>query len=412
MYLEEYEPAAVIVRESLSNTVDACIKDASSSIAVSEELSGRIILTMVGLSIFCILVTIFMWLYITRSIVNPIQKIKKVTKEIAEGKLSIDVSYHSENELGELADNMRDTVHTLHAYLEETKKVLVAIGNGQLTYQSELAYKGEFIALQEGIKEITVLLRDALQQINSSAEQVSSGAEQVSNGAQLLAQGASEQASSIEELALSINEIADTVEKNADTAVTSSEIAKAVGKQITNSNEEMKRLLESMRLLKQNSGEINTIVKEIEEIAFQTNILALNASVEAARAGDAGKGFSVVANEVRMLANKTSNASRLTSDLIERNNEAVEDGLHAVNKTAETLQESAQGAIDVTKKVDHISTLSLQQKDAITQIRKSVELISDIVQGNSATSEESAAASEELSAQAQILKQLVEQFEI
>ena len=149
----------------------------------------------------------------------------------------------------------------------------------------------------------------------------------------------------------------------------------------------------------------------IDSIAFQTNILALNAAVEAARAGDAGRGFSVVAEEVRRLATKTAGASKLTAELVEKNSDAVSDGMDAVNLTAQTLKTSVEGARQVSHKMDKISETSVQQADAITQIRKSVELISEIVQGNSATSEESAAASEELSAQAQLLKELVERFE-
>ena len=173
----------------------------------------------------------------------------------------------------------------------------------------------------------------------------------------------------------------------------------------------METLMKSIHEVKNNSGKITGIVRQIEDIAFQTNILALNAAVEAARAGDAGRGFSVVAEEVRRLATKTAGASKLTAELVEKNSDAVSDGMDAVNLTAQTLKTSVEGARQVSHKMDKISETSVQQADAITQIRKSVELISEIVQGNSATSEESAAASEELSAQAQLLKELVERFE-
>ena len=233
----------------------------------------------------------------------------------------------------------------------------------------------------------------------------------MSNSSQVLAQGASEQAGSIEELAVSINEIAESVKNNADSAVDSSRQAALVGQKLEECDGQMESLMKTIHEVKNNSGQITGIVRQIEDIAFQTNILALNAAVEAARAGEAGRGFSVVAEEVRRLATKTTGASKLTAELVEKNSDAVSDGMEAVNLTARTLKDSVEGARQVSRNMDKISETSVQQADAITQIRRSVELISEIVQGNSATSEESAAASEELSAQAQILKELVEKFE-
>ena len=364
------------------------------------------------LSVICVFITIVLWIVITRSIILPVKEVKEAANDIANGQLNTRISYTSKNELGELADDVRTTAQSLSSYVTDIQRGLEALGSGKLNYKSDVDYKGEFITVKNSMNNITLMLRDSIQQISSSAEQVSGGAEQVSNNAQAMAQGASEQASSIEELAVSINEIAAGVKENADNAVKSSELADAVGCKIMDSNEQMERLTETVRQVKKNSSEITGIVKEIEDIAFQTNILALNASVEAARAGEAGRGFAVVAGEVRRLASKTSGASKLTAQLVEKNTDAVDAGIAAVNVTAEAMRESVDGAQKVNEMVEMISGASQQQADAIAQIRRSVELISDIVQGNSATSEESAAASEELSAQAQILKALVEQFEI
>ena len=216
----------------------------------------------------------------------------------------------------------------------------------------------------------------------------------------------------MEELAVSINEIAESVRDNADNAVESSRLSDKVGNSLIESDKQMQALIQAVNHVKLNSTEITKIVQEIEDIAFQTNILALNASVEAARAGDAGRGFSVVAGEIRRLAAKTTAASKLTAELIDKNSEAVDVGMKTAESTAETLKESVTGAQKVNGMVEKISEVCIQQADAIAQIRKSIELISDIVQGNSATSEESAAASEELSAQAQVLKEMAEQFEL
>lgn len=404
-YMNSYEPQANKVRNTLSEVVQLSIKDAEDSMAAGQISDRRIVILILLISLVILAFTVVIGVTITRSIVLPVNEVKQAANEIAGGHLNTRLLYTSKDEMGQLADDIRETAAALNLYVSELKRNLTALGNGKLNYQTDIAFKGDFVALGQVLSEINGLLKNSIQQIGASAEQVS-------GGAQALAQGASEQASSIEELASSINEIADSVQANADSAVKSSDAADAVGSSISESNHQMNILTDSMRQMELNSNEINQIVEEIDEIAFQTNILALNASVEAARAGDAGRGFSVVADEVRRLAAKSSEASKLTAELIKKNTEAVSSSIGAVDAAAQKLQESVQGAKEVNQMVESISQVSVQQADAIMQVRQSVERISEIVQGNSATAEESAAASEELSAQAQILKELVEKFEV
>ncbi len=411
VFADEYLPRSNEVRVVLTEVVDRASEETEASIAAEHRSNHRIITMLVLLSVVCISATIFICIIITRNIVRPINEVKEAANTISNGKLNISLRYRSRDELGQLADDIRHTAQVLYSYVSEIQSGLTALGNGRLNYQSDVEFKGDFVAVSNGLKEISRLLRSSLQQINNSAEQVSLGAEQVSNSSQVLAQGASEQAGSIEELAVSINEIAESVKNNADSAVDSSRQAALVGQKLEECDGQMESLMKTIHEVKNNSGQITGIVRQIEDIAFQTNILALNAAVEAARAGEAGRGFAVVAEEVRRLATKTTGASKLTAELVEKNSDAVSDGMEAVNLTAQTLKDSVEGARQVSRNMDKISETSVQQADAITQIRRSVELISEIVQGNSATSEESAAASEELSAQAQILKELVEKFE-
>ena len=388
-----------------------CTLDAEGNMADTNARNNGIMVMIILIAVLVIFVTVITWYMVSRGILKPIQAVKSAANDIANGQLKTKLEYESTNELGELAQDVRDTAEALSSYVTSVQTGMLALGSGKLNYRSDVQYKGDFVAIGKAMEEIALMLRDSMQQINSSAEQVSVGAEQVSNGAQALAQGASEQSSSIEELAVSINEVAESVRDNADNAVKSSQLAQLTGKGIIKSDHLMDELMKSIEEIRKNSRQITGVVKEIEDIAFQTNILALNASVEAARAGDAGKGFSVVAGEVRRLAAKTTSASKLTAELIDKNSEAVEYGSTAVSETAEALKKSVENAREVNVMVEGISSISVQQAESIAQIRKSVELISEIVQGNSATSEESAAASEELSAQAQILKDLVEQFE-
>lgn len=412
IYINEYVPKMIRVSTTLSNVTDECVKDAENTLNTSLTSNAEARIMILVLAIVSILITCLLWLVITRSILRPVYEIKKAAQSVAEGKLQADLSFTSRNELGQLAESIRQTTKALNEYVSEIKTGMTALGKGKLNYRTKVKFKGDFIALGDALDEIGELLRNAIQQINGSAEQVAGGAEQVSNAAQALAQGTSQQASSIEELAVSIGEMTESINGNADKAVKSSKLADSVGHSLESNDQQMHRLLTAIKEIKNNSQEITGIVKEIEDIAFQTNILALNASVEAARAGEAGRGFSVVAGEVRRLASKTAEASKLTAGLVDKNTEAVNVGMETVRTTADSLKTSVERAQEVNRMMDDISEISIQQAEAIMQVRKSMDLISDIVQGNSASSEESAAASEELSAQAQMLKELVEQFEI
>lgn len=350
LYVDGYLPQANIVRDKLLEAIELCQQDAKDS--MYEELTNnvRVITFLFILAVLVIVISLLIWLLVTRSILRPIKAVKTAANAIAQGNLDIRLDYTATNELGQLAEDIRRTAAALKEYVTEVRNGMAALGRGQLNYEFQADFKGDFIAMGQSLNEISRLLRESLAQISNSAEQVSAGAEQVSNGSQMLAQGASEQAGSVEELAVSINEIADSVRENADTAISASGLADDVGRRLAECNKEMAALLESIGEIEKNSVEITGIVKEIEDIAFQTNILALNASVEAARAGEAGRGFAVVAGEIRRLASQTTSASKLTSGLVDKNSEAVGIGITAVDVTAKTLQES----VGMAQEVNHM----------------------------------------------------------
>ena len=363
-------------------------------------LIGLIGILILGLIIFLIL----------KKSLSPIKDIVELSTNMGKGKLDSDISVYTKDELGELALISKSTSKELHGYITEISSVLDKISDGDLRIDVVRDYMGDFVPIKKALLDIISSFNITFSEIRIAAEQVSSGSEQVSNGAQALAQGATEQASSIEELSASITEIATQVKQNSDHATEASANVNNVRSEIEISNHHMNEMVASMSQINESSSKIGKIIKTIEDIAFQTNILALNAAVEAARAGTAGKGFAVVADEVRNLASKSAAAAKDTTALIENSMKQVENGTQIADQTAKSLMKVVESATAVSNTVDQISQASKQQADSISQVTLGVDQISNVVQTNSATAEQSAAASEELSAQSQAMKVLVGKF--
>ncbi len=285
-------------------------------------------------------------------------------------------------------------------------------GNFDLISKAPDKYIGDYANILVCFKSLKKSLNEAFHGIAQVSEQVSAGSSQVSFGAQTLAQGATEQASSVQELSASIAEVAQHVKQNAEDAEQAQVLSTDAAKIMNSSVSDMELARQAMEEISGTSKNISKVIKTIDDIAFQTNILALNAAVEAARAGAAGKGFAVVADEVRNLSQKSAEAAKNTTVLIESSIEAVEKGTMLVNKTSVGFAEVAQKSAEVGKLVEEISVQAQEQSSAISQISIGIEQVSSVVQMNSATSEESAAASEELSSQAEVLKSMVAQFKL
>lgn len=354
-------------------------------------------------------------LLLRRMVIQPVRQIDSIAKSIAEGNLNESIEYSSGDELGELAYSFNKTVDRLKdyvKYINEISAVLESIAKGNLNFTLQYDYAGEFAKVKLALEHISLSLNDTIGQINLSAEEVSIEAGQLSSGSQALSQGTAEQAASVEELAATINDVAEQVRKNAERALLANERADKVGDQAKASNQRMQDMLASMHEISGSSKEIEKIMKTIEDIAFQTNILALNAAVEAARAGSAGKGFAVVAEEVRNLANKSKEASKNTASLITHSLKATQKGAHIADETASALANVVAGVEEVSATITEISQASIKQAESVAQVNQGVDQISIVVHTNTATAEQSAAASETLSAQADTMKQLVGRFQL
>jgi methyl-accepting chemotaxis protein len=346
---------------------------------------------------------------VSSKITNPIKACAERLELLSNGDLRTDVpKTKSKDETGLLLNSMEVTVERLNTIINDITYHLGKIAEGDFTTTVDAEYEGDLVEINVSIKKIIEFLNDITGQIDESAEQVASGSEQIAYGAQALSQGATDQAGSIEELAATINEITEQINQSAMNAEKAKKVSDESSIEVENGSKQINSMMIAMDEINETSIKIGKIIKTIEDIAFQTNILALNAAVEAARAGSAGKGFAVVADEVRNLASKSAEAAAETTQLIESSLKAVTNGVNIAGYTENSLKAIVEKTEMTAVLIDEIVETSKQQALAATQVKLGTEQISRVVQTNSATAEESAAASEELSSQAQVLKKLVD----
>lgn len=408
-----YIPLLDQMSDTLQTIADVAGQNAKFMVAEGEHAQTAAIVIVIIIMVLSIVSALLFGLYISNGIRRPVNEIEHAAQKLAVGELDgAFVAYTSEDELGKMADSIRDLISYQKTIIEDISGILGSMAEGDFNVQSKVKeyYRGQYNRILISMRGLRDNLNHILLQMDHSAKQVADGSRQVSTGAQALAQGAAEQAGSVEELAAAVHNVSERISETAENASGARLQTEQAGIQVSMSNKKMQEMIGAMKVISEKSSQIFKIIKTIEDIAFQTNILALNASVEAARAGEAGAGFAVVAREIRDLADRTSKASKSTTVLIKESAAAVEAGEKTAYVTADLLSQVVESTKQVIMTVDKIAAAANYQSEAILHITKEVGRISDVVQNNSATSEELAAASEELSSQAQVLEELVSQF--
>ncbi len=379
------------------------------------EFYGPIIEGAGKLTFLVIVLGLLLLIAVNRIIERSLAPIKLITDEAAKleaGDLNIHIDIQSEDELGRLSQAFNHISATVSNYVKDISEQLSQMADNNMDITITQNYIGDFIPIQVSIEKISQSLNDTLHQIVLSADEVSASSESVSSGAQGLSDGVKEQAAAIEQLAASIESLSKDVAANANDAQSANVTVSEVGQYIEESNREMENLIHAMSDIRYSSDEIEKIVKTIEDIASQTNLLSLNASIEAARAGDAGKGFAVVANEIRKLATKSAEAVNQTTALIESSQKAVANGMEITDNTAKSLVAVVKGSEEVLSSMDKISNASQNQKVVLEQLTQNIDLISNVVQSNASSAQNSAMTSVELSSQSKRLHDLVNAFHL
>lgn len=370
---------------------------------------------LIEIYLVCFVLMALSLVVLAHMITKPIKKLNEVTQKLADGELDIEIEVDSKDEVGGLAKSLSRLTQRLKeyiVYIDETSAVLSSFAEGDLTLELRNAYTGEFSKLKDAIHKISLIFNNTIGEIATVSDQVNSSSHQVSSAAQSLSSATAQQAASGQEMTATISTISEQVKANAESARSASQKAAKVNTELQGSNRHMKDLAGAMQEINESSEQIGRIIKTIEDIAFQTNILALNAAIEAARAGAAGKGFSVVADEVRNLASKSADAAKDTTVLIKSSIAVIERGTKLSGAAEESLQSVVQDMMGMVDEMNRISAATEQQSVSIEQVTLGMDQISSVVQTNSATAEQSAAASQEMFGQAQSLHKLVSHFHL
>ena len=407
------EAIKVVVKDFKQVGIDA---QEQASSAYASAIVSVLIMTVITL-----LIVIYAIIYsrksqklLTGSILTPINAISAAADDMVRGKLEVKIETDAEDELGKLADDITHSTDVIENIVRDIDETLKRMSSGDFSTgtRNESLYIGDYSAIKDALSDISINLSSTLLEVRNSSEQVSQGAVNMSQGANDLAEGSTDQAAAVEELTASVNSITEQTRQLADVAEKSKSMATEVRDNAETSARKMHLVTDAMTRITEASAEIEQVTNSIEAIAKQTSLLALNASIEAARAGETGKGFAVVADQIGQLADQSSEAAKNTHQLIADTMDEIGNGNAVVAETTQALDAMQKSVEEITEMIIQTGDLAKHQAQSMDEIDRGIEMISSVVQNNSATAEESSAVSQELSEQSESLNNLIGQFTI
>lgn len=416
-YVDESGIEQLVVYKYLKdrNWVFMVRDDAAEVYREVETIRSTVGILCASVGVLVVLVTLFILFLEGRELMVMEHAIERLGRLELSADQELTAFYGRKDEIGLIAQTIHHVCSCLRKTIDDIGRILGEMADGNIAVDvsmNESYYIGDFRVLAESLKSIRTHLTDVMRDITQIAKKVNNGANQVSEGAQSLSHGTAQQKESIDGLVSNITDITEQIQNSSVRCSNASELVTRATGYAAEADTKMEQLITATRNLDESSTQISSISKTIEDIAFQTNILALNASIEAARAGTAGRGFAVVSDEVRSLAAKSAEAAQGTSTLIDRSLHDVKTGTESTNLAISAMQVISECIQSIKTLMDEIASASVQQAEMIVSVENRIKEVSHVIQANSDAAEESAAISNELSEQSDTLNRLISQFRI
>ncbi len=410
---EKYEATVVQINEKTEDVIETIQARKAGQKTLFQILQLISQLVFVASCIYIIYSLVKTINFSKKELLSPIMKVSEQMGYLAQGNFGVRMDLEEdESEVGQMVKAIRFMKKNMSEMIAEIATILGQMGDGNYYFEIEKEYVGEFVTIKESIIKIGEAMRETLHTMRDVAEQIDAGSEQLACAAQDLAEGSTIQATQVAEVAEAIKRMSESMSSNAIAAEESVEMSSAAGNTLVTGNQKMQELKVAIGEISKCSEEIGTIINAIEDIAEQTNLLSLNAAIEAARAGEAGRGFAVVAEQVKNLAEESAKAAGKTTELIQMTIDAVNKGIDIADATASNMTEVMGSAMEATEKMSQIAKMLDEEAVHMQEINETVAAVSTVVDNNSATSEETAAVSEEQKAQVETMVQMMSRFKI